>query len=445
MRVSSEGPVKITKATIDATWKRRQANSRLFVRDKDCRGLALIVNATTMVWCYAYRPRGLDPRTGRRWPNRTLTLGNPATLSPDDARAAANRLKGEAAAGADPAVAKKARMAEAQKQRAATLGKLLLDYASALPKRPKMRGTGLPSEKYVAEELAQVRAAVAAMKADDRPVASLTDADLRKLLKATAEKAATARLRFGAMSRFLDWCQDEGHIKLNPCALIARSRRPKTPQARSHYLPTTALARLWKGADRLNDRVWRDVVRFLIAVPCRRGEATSLDWTHLDLDVCEWKQPGCLTKNGDAHRVHLPPLAIEVLKARREAQGAPRSGLVFPAPRSGGEIDTFTRIKGRLIETTRDEGGEAIKDWRWHDFRRSFASALGEAGISESVADAVLNHRQSATRSGVLGVYQRSSRWPEQVKAMQLWGQLLKEALDGSEPGAKVIPILRAG
>ncbi len=65
----------------------------------------------------------------------------------------------------------------------------------------------------------------------------------------------------------------------------------------------------------------------------------------------------------------------------------------------------------------------ALTGWTWHDFRRSFATALGEAGIPEAVADAVLNHRQSATRGGVLGVYQRASRWPEQVKAMEHWGR----------------------
>ncbi len=94
MRVTSEGPTKITKATIDAAWRRRKPDHRLIVRDKDCRGLALIVNATSMTWSYAYRPRGTDPVTGRRWPNRTVTIGNPATHSPDDARAEANRIKG---------------------------------------------------------------------------------------------------------------------------------------------------------------------------------------------------------------------------------------------------------------------------------------------------------------------------------------------------------------
>ena len=132
MRVTSEGPTKITKATIDAAWRRREPDHRLIVRDKDCRGLALIVNPTAMTWSYAYRPRGTDPVTGRRWPNRTVTLGNPATHSPDDARAEANRIKGQAAAGADPAAEKKARAADERRKRGATLQPLVDDYARAL-------------------------------------------------------------------------------------------------------------------------------------------------------------------------------------------------------------------------------------------------------------------------------------------------------------------------
>ena len=69
MQVTSDGPTKITKATIDAVWRRRKAGRRLIVRDRDCRGLALIINATSMAWSYAYRPRGADPDTGKRWPN----------------------------------------------------------------------------------------------------------------------------------------------------------------------------------------------------------------------------------------------------------------------------------------------------------------------------------------------------------------------------------------
>jgi hypothetical protein len=84
------------------------------------------------------------------------------------------------------------------------------------------------------------------------------------------------------------------------------------------------------------------------------------------------------------------------------------------------------RQRGTILRALADAYGRAMprrqKDsGTWHDFRRSFATALGEAGVSEAVVDAVLNHRQSATR-GVLGVCQRASRWPERVKTMEHWG-----------------------
>jgi integrase len=120
---------------------------------------------------------------------------------------------------------------------------------------------------------------------------------------------------------------------------------------------------------------------------------------------------------------------MEVLNARKQATGG--HGLVFPAPRSGGVIDTFSDIKTALTQATNGAEAAALTGWTWHDFRRSFATALGEAGIPEAVADAILNHRQSATRGGVLGVYQRASRWPEQVRAMEHWGELLARAIDG--------------
>ena len=399
-----------------------------------------------MVWRYADVPR-YRPHTGKRWPNRTVTLGNPATHSPDDARNEANQIKGRAAAGDDPAVEKKARAEAERRQRSSTLILLVDSYTQALPRRPKMRGAGLPSSTYIAIELAQVKLALQVIDAENTPATELTAEDVRRLT-ANGGSGTNARARFGALNRFLDWCQDTGHIKVNPCALIGRARRPKAPQARAHYLTPAELARLWHAAERLHEPVWRDYARFLIAVPCRRGEAARLDWSHLDLAAAEWRQPDHMTKNRDPHRLHLHALALGVLCERRKVTGG--KGFVFPAPVSGGVVETFTDIKSALIKKTGPKDGEEgpppLAGWTWHDFRRSFATALGEAGIPEAVADAVLNHRQSATRGGVLGVYQRASRWPEQVRAMQLWGRLLTAAIEGRDGDVNVVPMpVRAG
>jgi integrase len=133
------------------------------------------------------------------------------------------------------------------------------------------------------------------------------------------------------LSRFFDWCQDEGFITLNPCTLVAKARRPRAVAARQHHMAPADSARLWHAAGEAAGlpEVQRDLIRFLIAVPCRRGEAATMDWAHVDLGACQWVQPGAMTKNGDAHRLHLPPLAMAILTDRHRAAGSPRSGLVF--------------------------------------------------------------------------------------------------------------------
>ncbi|GAA0571167.1 tyrosine-type recombinase/integrase [Craurococcus roseus] len=433
MRVLREGPARITKATVDAAWRRRRPGERLLIGDAGCRGLALVVNPTGMAWRFDYKARGTDPRTGKRFPTRSVTIGNPETHSPDAARNAAGRIKGEAKAGADPAAVKRAAIAGAAKRRALTMDRLVEDCATALPSRPKLRGTGTVSAAHAADEVAHVKAAVAAMKAGDRPVAEIGVAELRAALAAFAPMPATARHRFGALSRFFDWCQDEGHVALNPCALVAKARRPRAVAARQHHLAPAELARLWHAAGEADGLapVHRDLIRFLLAVPCRRGEAAAMDWAHVALGAGVWTQPGALTKNGDLHRVQLPPLALGILRERHAATGAPGAGLVFPAPKSRKPVDTFSDMKAALCDA-------AFGGWRWHDFRRSFATALGEGGVAEPVVDAVLNHRQAATRGGVLGVYQRAQRWPEQVRAMEVWGAILAAAIEGRAEDARV-------
>ncbi len=425
--VTREGPLKITRAAIDAAWKRRAPAQRTIISDAECRGLALVVNSSSMSWRFEYRPRGVDPLTGKRFASRSMVLGNPASLSPDAARDAANKLKGEAKAGSDPAAQKRTRLADDARKRAGTLRRLLAMYEHALPIRPKLRGGhGTLSARAVAEELSHTNAAIIAMGALDKSAEAIDRDDVKRMLEGVADKPATARHRFGALSRFYDWAQDEGHVAINPCGQLAKARRPRPPKSRSTHHKPKQLGQLWraiKAAAGL-DQVHRDLLHFLIAVPCRRGEATRMQWSDVDLSEAVWSQPGTQTKNGDPHQFHLPALALGILRRRHEAAGSPATGHVFPAPRSGKAVDTFGKLKKAV-----DAALTTKLDWRVHDHRRSFVTALAEAGVHEAVLDAILNHRQAATRAGVLGVYQRAQRWPEQVQAMKQWNELISLAI----------------
>jgi len=421
------GPIKIFKATIEAAWRARQPLTRTIIADAECRGLALIVNAQSMAWRFEYKPRGVDAHTGKRFASRSIVLGNPASLSVDDARLQANQHKGGAKRGDDPAEKQKAKLAEDARKRAGTLKRLLDLYAVSLPKRKKMRGAdGLLSAKAAAQELMHTRAAVEAMGTLDRPAGDVDGEDIKRMLDGQIGKAATARHRYGALSRFYDWAVEEKHVATNPCGQVTKNRRPRPPNSRSTHHKLSQLGQLWiaiQTADGLK-QVHRDLLHFLIAVPCRRGEATRMQWEDIDLAGSTWAMSGTQTKNGDPHTFYLHALAIDILTRRHEEMGRPKTGFVFPAPRSGKPIDTFGKVKKSV-----DLALKAKLDWRLHDHRRSFVTALAEAGVHEAVLDAILNHRQSATRGGVLGVYQRAQRWPDQVQAMQTWGDILSSEI----------------
>jgi integrase len=185
---------------------------------------------------------------------------------------------------------------------------------------------------------------------------------------------------------------------------------------------------LWRAAEALPDPLC-DLARTVLALPVRRGEAAQMDWADVDLRGATWTLPARITKNGDPHRMALPPLILAILERRHAEAGAPAAGLVFPSQIKGGVVARWSWMRAVLVAST------GFAAWSWHDVRRSFASILAERQVPEAVADAVLNHRQSGTRGGVLGVYQLASRWPEQRQAVEAWCRLLADAIEAEGAG----------
>ena len=371
------------------------------------------------VWLLKYTLRGSGKQ---RW----MTIGTFPAQSADDARRQAREARGAVEQGRDPAAERETAEAaalEAERHIARTLAEA---YAVALRSRPSMRGGGLVSPRHAKNELSNLRHGLAEMGAELLPVGKIGADDLSRLLRRHAARPATARSRFGALARFLAWCRDERVIEANPADAVGARLRPKPPPPRRRVVPLADLAALWRGAAALSD-TYRDFVRTLIALPVRRGEAARMDWRDLDLGKGEWALPGAITKNGEPHRLALPPLALRILKARHKAAGRPAAGLVFP-PARGELLGAWSATQARL------RAASGVAAWSFHDFRRSFASLMAERGVPEPVADAVLNHKQSATRGGVLGVYQHARRWPEQREAMLAWGEALERAIAEGGP-----------
>jgi len=99
----------------------------------------------------------------------------------------------------------------------------------------------------------------------------------------------------------------------------------------------------------------------------------------------------------------------------------PKHGLLFSTtgktPFSG-----FSKAKAQL-----DEDAE-VSEWRLHDLRRTAATAMSEMGYSIQVVERVLNHR-GMSRSGVVGIYQRSELLAERKAAIEAWGSRVAEII----------------
>lgn len=403
------------RSASNVTTKAAEASAPGLLWDREVAGFGLrTTKGGARTWIFKYRTLG----GAQHWHR----IGAFPAMTAEDARKIARGLRFTLDKGGDPAKQREAERDAARAERAAAVDALAKSYAKALPGRPSLRGSGAISADHAAAELAAVTRAIARMDLAGRPVSQIAAADLLGLLHREAARPATARLTFGAFGRFLDWCVEAGHLAANPCHAIPRAKRPKPPPARRRVVALPDLARLWNAAPTLPAPLG-DLARVLIAVPVRRGEAARLAWQDVDLEAGAWTLPGAITKNGDPHRIALPPLVLRILRARHKAEGSPVAGLAFPSPRVGKEVTGWTKIKAELGKAA------GFTAWTWHDFRRSFASIMAERGIAEPVADAVLNHRQSGTRGGVLGVYQHAQRRPEQEAAMRAWCDALATAI----------------
>jgi integrase len=452
---------KITNAVIKTAYGRRaaalaanpRAAYREVLRDADLRGLSLTLNRTSETWTYSYKPSGteqVETSPGvfvtKRPGSRHIKIGDLGSLGPDEARAEAAKLKLAVTAKQDPAADRRAvQQRRETTAKRASCASLLAPYEAHLRSTVSRKTRRKLGERHITAEIANLRGAFDALRLAELPPDQITSDHVADITM-KANGAASARHWHGSVVRFLGWCQQQRRIASNPARDVPL---PPAPPSRSRWLNPDELQAVWQGTFAL-DPTFGAFVRFLMCVPARRDEATNLRWSALDLKNATWSQAAEDVKNAQPHRFSLHGLALGVVHERLDAARQPGEGrdaalkrlveedaLVFPTPRSGTPISCYSRIIAQLHKASGTSG------WSLHDLRRTFASHCGEAGLALDIIDQCLNHAASASRGGVLGVYQRSQRWPQQQAAMAAWGNILS-AFVGAETAASNVVALNA-
>jgi len=415
---------RINGRILSAALKGRDGR-RLTIKDEGTVGLSVVINPTTANWRFSWRPVGIDPTTGKR-PNETcVTLGPVETMSLVEARLMAAEAYGMVKRGDDPRNMYAAQRAASE----AVTGRHALDelvdrYVA------RLRRSGI-SGKWASEQhryLVRMLTAMGAARVEEiSRIAVYRGLDV---LDPRRPRTATA---LETLQRFCDFLVEEQVIENNPARNLPKARRPAKARDRSRFFSDAELRAFLASASKLDDQR-RRIVELLVAIPVRISAIERLKWTHIDIAGRTWSFPGKVTKNGDDLTLHLNDRAIAILSELNI--GAP-DAVVFPNSRGAG-FNAWSWLKYAMIDA-----GFVAEDWGWHDLRRSFVSLMAERDLAdENVLDAALNHRQSATRGGVKGIYNRSRRWHAHVAAMEAWSRLLDEIETGEQ--SNVIAIERA-
>jgi integrase len=366
----------------------------------------------------------------------TATIGRYGKITLEQAKQKAKQLAATVELDGDPQSARHQRT-KAEAEEAPSVDVLVTRYLEALKagqvSSRRLRGA-TACQGYIEDTERHLKRLVTTY--GKQSAASLASHHIERLLHGYVGRPATQRQMHGAIHRLYRWASRQGLAAVNPAAEIELS----VPPARERSLSLQELATIWQAAGDLNP-LYRDAVRLAIATGQRIGEVAGMRWGEIDLMAGLWTLPAGRTKARRQHIIPLPGLAVQALKARDGACPQTPAGddLVLPSRSRDrttiAPLRSWSRPKRELDRRTQ------VQDWRLHDFRRSLVTILAEHGEPIAVLDSMLNHAASATRGGIVGVYQRATLLEPMRAAVRRWNRLLQNALDN--PQGKVVRLPR--
>jgi integrase len=234
--------------------------------------------------------------------------------------------------------------------------------------------------------------------------------------------ARTFNIERETLIQILDYAMREGLILENPAVVIERR---KQPQAKI-VIPTktqfkTLLATLRQSDVRYHEAA--DLCELLAYSGCRLGEATSMTWGDVNLELKQFTVTGGEygTKNHEARTIPLFPALEELLIRLRPLMPKP----LQPTDRII-QIDNAKKAMASACETTK------LPHFHHHSLRHFFCSNAIEAGIDFKTIAGWLGHKDGGLLVAKTYGHLRDEHSAAMAKRMN-WGANTAEPADGSK------------
>jgi integrase len=325
---------------------------------------------------YDFRYRTPTSRERRR-----LSLGLHGAITPDQARARAEKRLDELAKEVDPAAAR-------QRQRAATVNALLDNYVERVLGKKRSK----PAQVSAFDRL--IRPQIG-----DRSIYDLNRSDIAELFDGIEDASGPvmADRTLAYLRAAFSWQQLRDDKFISPIIKGMARTKPKE-RARSRILSDDELRAIWKATE--GQGAFHALIRFLLLTGARRTEASAMSWT--EIDGTDWTLPAARNKT----KVDLVrPLS----KAVQEIIPSRASHYVFSTDGGKTPISGFSKFKAGLDKQS------GVTGWTPHDLRRTARSLMSRAAVPSDHAERCLGH----VIGGVRGTYDRHEYHKEKAEAYE--------------------------
>jgi len=293
-------------------------------------------------------------------------------------------------------------------------------------------------ERFVKKQRKRTDHAKQMLEADILPtlgkirVKDITRRHVVRMLDSIVDRGAPVQAnRTSSLTKqMFQYAVERGIIEANPCSDIRRKTIGGTEKSRDRNLDDNEIKAFWKRIDNAvtvqSDQTkglfsiglpMAAALKLLLVTAQRRGELVKAKWAEVDFGTAKWSIPAENSKNGKAHKVHLSPLALKLLKELKSYAG--NSEFVLPTMQTTlkGDVPIAERSLTKAAERAQITVG--IPKWVPHDLRRTAASQLAELGVLPHVVEKIQNH----TMQGVMAVYNRYDYAKECKAALDLWSR----------------------
>ena len=348
-------------------------------------------------WVCMYRIDGKAKR---------ITFGNYPKMSVAQAHAAFGKALADLDKGIDPG----ATLVNSNKENrlAPTVEGLAKEYLEKWAK-PRKRSWE-EDERMLTKDVIPYLGKQKAKDVSRRDIVILLD----KILERGSPIAANRTL--AVTRRMFNFAVERDIISATPCYGF---KAPTKENRRDRVLSPEEIHSFWKGLDDASmSELSRLALKLQLVTAQRKGEIVSSEWEEFDLVSSWWTIPTHKAKNGNAHRVPLSKLALELLRQIKTISD--NSKWLFPSPNSKQHI-TPQAIDHTIRRS--EDAFKKIKHFTPHDLRLTAASHMTASGISRLVVSKLLNHVENS----VTAIYDRHSYDKEKKQAIEIWGTKLRD------------------